>query len=70
MANTHYKISFNLLESDFEMLDQLAKEQGITLADVIRKSLAMYDFMNTSVGNGSNILVEDKHHQMRKVIFQ
>ena len=70
MANIHYKVSFNLLERDFEMLDQLAKEKGLSKADIIRHALAQYDWMDTAIRNGANILVEDKHHQLRKVIFQ
>ncbi len=70
MANIHYKVSFNLLERDFEMLDQLAKEKGLSKADIIRHALAQYGWMDTAIRNGANILVEDKHHQLRKVIVQ
>lgn len=43
--NLTYKISFNLLEKDFNSIDNLAKEKNIKIADLIRLALANYIFM-------------------------
>ncbi len=68
--NLTYKISFNLLEKDFNSIDNLAKEKNIKIADLIRLALANYIFMKNEISKGSEIIIEDKDGKMNKIMFK
>jgi len=64
-----YKVSFDLNKDDFKMLENMAKERNISIADVIRQALSYYKFFDDSIKKKSKILVEDKYHNLNKVVF-
>lgn len=70
MKNLIYKVSFELLEKDFNDLDELAKEKKMNIADLTRLALSNYFFMNNEVSNGGKILIEDKENKMSQIIFK
>ena len=70
MSNKIYKISFDLLESDFNILESLAEKRNIAKADIIRQALSYFKFIEEARKKGSSILVEDNKKQLRKVVFK
>lgn len=70
MENKVYKTSFNLSADDFKLLETLANNKGVTKADIVRQALSNYKFINDTINEGGNVLVEDKSHRISKVIFR
>jgi hypothetical protein len=70
MENKVYKTSFNLSADDFKLLETLANNKGVTKADIVRQALSNYKFINDTIKEGGNVLVEDKSHRISKVIFR
>lgn len=64
-----YKVSVNLNEKDHQFLESFSTDNGISQADSIRKALSYYIFIDDAIKNQNKILVEDKYHNLRKVIF-
>ncbi len=64
-----YKVSFNLSADDFKILENMATEKNLSLADVIRQALSYYKFFDDSIKKQSKILVEDKNYNLKKVIL-
>jgi hypothetical protein len=64
-----YKVSVNFNEKDHRFLESFSADNGISQADSIRKALSYYKFMDDAVKNQNKILVEDKYHNLRKVVF-
>lgn len=70
MENKVYKTSFNLSAEDFQLLEELAKDKKVTKADIVRQAISNYKFINDTVKDGGNLIIEDKSHRMSKVIFR
>lgn len=70
MSNKIYKISFDLLESDFKMLEGLAENRNVVKADIIRQALSYFKFIEEARKKGSSVLVEDNKKQLHKVVFK
>ena len=65
-----YKTSFNLSSDDYEILDQLAKSKGVTKADIVRQALSSFKFIEDTKKSGGQVLIEDKDHSIKRVIFR
>lgn len=50
------------------ILDELAKRQNSTKAEVIRKAIALEKWFNDTTANGSKIVVEAPDGKLREVI--
>ena len=58
MNNPIHKMSFLLDENDFDSVALLAKEQGISIGDLVRKTLAMHFFLTDVQEKGGKVIVE------------
>jgi len=63
------KATFNLTPQDVERLKYLAREQGITHTEALRRAIATEHFIYTTVREGSKVLVESPKGDVRELIL-
>lgn len=69
MANT-VKISANLPADVFELLQRSAREQGITMTELIRRGITREDFLYEEHKKGSKLLIEDASGRLRELVIR
>lgn len=70
MTDKIYRISFDLLEDDFQTLEALATDNNLTKSDVIRHGVAYYKFIANTIKDGGSLLVEDRYGNLSKVTIK
>jgi predicted transcriptional regulator len=65
-----YKTSINLSEDAVRALEQIARDRGETVANVIRKAISTESFLHEATVAGSKILIEDKDRSLRQLVFR
>lgn len=63
---TMVKISFNLTETLYEEIDELAARRGITLTEALRQSIKSEVYLQREVDRGRHVLTEDGDGENRK----
>ena len=64
------KTSLNLPEQSIDTLKELAEATGVSMAEVVRRSVETEKFLRDSVEEGSKILIKDKDNSLRELIFR
>ncbi len=64
------KTSLNLPEQSIDTLKELAEATGVSMAEVVRRSVETEKFLRDSVQEGSKILIKDKDNSLRELIFR
>ena len=64
------RMSVTLLQDEAEMLEWLAKEQGITQKEAIRKAIALEAYLYKERKAGSKLLFYTNDGKVREVIFR
>jgi predicted DNA-binding protein len=67
---TVVKTSFNLSEESLNTLEEIAKRKGVSKADIVRKAIATFKFLDDKEREGGKILIEEKDHSLQRVIFR
>ncbi len=62
------KIKAELPVEDLALLKQMAREQGITMTDVIRRSLWSLDYFARLKKRGETLLVEHKNGDVSRIV--
>ena len=65
-----YKTSINLSEDAVRALEEIARDRGETVADVIRKAISTESFRHQASTAGSKILIEDRDRSVRQLVFR
>jgi len=68
--NVKVKVSMNLLQTDVDLLKELAKSRGTTVTDVVRQAIAVEKFLDQSQRNGEKLLIEDKDKRIRELVMK
>ena len=64
------KFSANLSVEVVESLKSIAKSQGISMTEALRRAIGLEKFMLDATKEGSKILIEDKDRRMRQLIMR
>lgn len=64
------KTSMNLPEQSIETLRELASKTGASMAEVVRRAVAMEKFLRDTAAEGSKILIQDKNNSIRELIIR
>lgn len=64
------KTSMNLPEESLEVLKDLAKRTGSSMAEVVRRSVATEKFLRDTASEGSKILIKDKDNSLRELVLR
>lgn len=62
------KMSMNLPDDEVQTLKALAERHGVTMTEVIRRSLATYKFFTDAVDNDAKILIRDKDDSVKEIV--
>ncbi len=62
------KYTIDLGSESSKQLDEVAKEKGMTKADVIRRAVATYVTVNREVKNGNRVTVSNQDDRIIKEI--
>jgi metal-responsive CopG/Arc/MetJ family transcriptional regulator len=70
MKNTMQRLSVSLPEDVSQLLESLAKSQGITKNEAIRKAIATEAYLWQERLEGSKILLQKADKEVREVLFR
>jgi hypothetical protein len=62
------RLTVNVAADVGDAIEEMAQQQGITIADLIRRAVSTYRFVRDEVGQGHKILVE-QDRSVREVTF-
>lgn len=64
------RMSISLGPTSDRQLEQLAKEQDISLNEALRRAISTEYIIQQAINKGSEILIKDKEGQFKQVIFR
>ena len=56
-ATTKEKVSISLTERAADVVERWAEEQHLTLSEVVRRALSLYDLIETEQKDGADVLL-------------
>lgn len=70
MSAKDVKVTVNLPQTIVETLRELARKDGTTMTDILRKSILTEKLLTEERDKGSKILIEDKDNRFRQLIWR
>lgn len=70
VTNTAKRISVSLSADTAQMLEYLAKTQGITQNEALRKAIATEGYFQKEIRAGSKVLLQKSDKEIREVVFR
>ena len=64
------RVSVNLPQAVVDVLKELAEKDGVTMTEVLRKSILTEKFLDDEATRGNKILIEDKNKRFRQLVFR
>jgi Ribbon-helix-helix protein, copG family len=65
------KVTVNMTQEDVDALKEIAEAQGITLTEALRRAVRTEKFIQDTMAEDANILVEDKKKKtVKQVVFR
>jgi len=64
------KVSVNLPEDSVASLKALAKREGISMTEALRRSISLQEFVDEQESEGSAILVKDKDDNVQRLVIR
>ena len=64
------RVSANLPEETFKMLKELAAKRGVSMTEILRRAVALEDYVDEAIDEGGKILVEKRDGEMRQLLFR
>jgi hypothetical protein len=64
------KLTVNLPEREMATLRSIAAKRDISLTDVVRRAIAMEQFIEEVESQGGKLLVEQPDHRMRQLVLR
>jgi hypothetical protein len=68
VASPRVKVTFNLLRTEVEELRELARKHGRTATDTVRRAIAMEQYIDRVISEGSRLLVQTKDGKVREIV--
>ncbi len=68
MANV--KVSVNLPEDAVQALKDMAKRDGTTMTEALRRSISLQKFVEEQEADGGAILVKDKNDVVQRLVIR
>jgi predicted transcriptional regulator len=69
MAETQ-KVTVNLSQEVVDILKELAKRDGTTMTEVLKRAIATQKFLTDQQAEGKKLIIEDpKEHTTRQLVF-
>lgn len=70
MSTDLQRVTVNLITKSSDSLDRLASRSGMSKTDVINRALQLYDFIDTEIATGKQILIRsgDDDDQVLRLI--
>jgi hypothetical protein len=62
------KVTVNLPEDQIEFLQALAKLEGMSFTDALKRSINAERFFVDQKNNGRKVLVEEEGHKLREIV--
>ncbi|MEO3684690.1 hypothetical protein ABHN84_20715 [Shewanella vesiculosa] len=62
------KVTVNLPEEQIQFLQSLAKKEGMTFTDALKRSINAERFFVEQKQNNRKILVEEQGHKLREIV--
>ena len=69
-ANKTVKISANLSIEVVDTLKSIARKQGISMTEALRRAIGTEKFLLDSEEEGSKILIEDREKRIRQLVLR
>ncbi len=64
------RVSVNLPKEVVDTLRDLAKKSGVSMTEILRKSILTEKLLNDESEQGSKILIQDKEKQFRQLVLR
>lgn len=64
------KVSVNLPEDSVASLKALAKREGVSMTEALRRSISLQEFVDEQEAEGSAILVKDKDDNIQRLVIR
>lgn len=61
------KLLFNLTEDQFDSLEQLAQQMGVSKSEALRRAIGLYEAVKRALREGSELRLADKDGSERVV---
>ncbi len=69
MTSNAKSISVNLTSEIVELLEQIGRDRGMSLIDVLRHAIGTEQYFHEVRKNNEKVLIEKKNGELREVIF-
>ncbi len=66
---TMVKTTMNLPQESIDILRDLATTTGVSMAEVVRRSVAIDKFLHDTKSEGGKILIKDKNNSFRELLI-
>jgi hypothetical protein len=64
------KVSVNLPEESVKALKEIAKRDGVTMTEALRRSISLQQFVEDAQNKGGNILIEDRNNTVQRLVIR
>lgn len=63
------RLSINISDKTFAELSTIAEEDGVTITEVVRRSILTENFLREQQAAGELVVLEDAHGNQRQLVF-
>lgn len=64
------RLGINISDKTFEELSTIAEEDGVTVTEVVRRSILTENFLREQQAAGELVVLEDTHGNQRQLVFR
>jgi hypothetical protein len=64
------RITFALLEEEYQALEKLSEQRGMSLTDTLRDAIIEKQYFNDARSHGNKVLLEKPDGSFREVVFR
>jgi hypothetical protein len=64
------KTSLTLTKEELKALEELAKEHGVSVAEMLRTAISEEAFLVNAVEDGSRVLLEDEDKTLKELVLR
>ncbi len=64
------RITFSVLEEEYEALERMARQQGQSLTDTLRDAIMLKTYLSDAQNKGEKVLVEKQDGSFRELVFK
>jgi uncharacterized protein (DUF1778 family) len=64
------RITFSVLEEEYEALERMARQQGQSLTDTLRDAIMLKTYLAEAQDRGEKVLLEKQDGSFRELVFK